>query len=286
MTIIKQGVTKIGEFWIKKTFPMTLDDDGEEHALAAMAYPAYVYPGYTWINYSVMSIPEMDPWATSECIIRGRHVNVPEGLPFSDNMTDLMEAVAPIDEAAADGDLEETGINVGITGRKTHELEGSERYTFVTRKHRFGLPNGAYPCNANAIRFTAFGKYEGHCSTKQMVDISQPHMIFMGALTEAANYSGNQSLAVYGDHDSFNDLYNSLVDLFKNEPTGHQSTDMLSDKLLSYQGSGFSTDDDSAQNQDASPDDIHDNADMFVRMKVTQRLDIYEPDDRSRVLAP
>lgn len=283
MTIIRKDVTKLGEFWMKKVFTGTLDDDGEEHALATLAFPGYTWPGYTWLKWSIMSVAEKDPWATSEFNMKGRHVNVPEALTFADDMQDLMEAHAPIDEAAADGSTTTTGDAVDITGWNTHVLEGSERYTFLDREYKFGLPNNAYPCNASKIRYTAFGSYKGHCSTKQMVDISQPHMIFIGGLTEQPENVTNQSYAVYGDHSDFGDLYTSLVDLYKGNSSGDQSTDMVDAALLAYQGQGYSIDDAS---ETADPAAINDDADLFVKLEVTCRVDIYEPDTRSRVLAP
>lgn len=284
MTIIKKDVNKLGEFWIKKLFSGTLDDDGEEHALAALSFPAYTWPGYLWLKWSVMSIAEMMPWTTSEFIMKGRHVNVPEGLTFADNMTDLMEQYAPIDEAAADGSTTTTADAVDVTGWSTHLLEGSKAYTFLDREYKFGLPDNAYPCAASRIRYTAFGKYAGHCGTSQMVNVAEPHMIFIGGLTEMPGpQTTNQSYSVYGDHTDFGDLYTSLVDLYKGDASGDQSSDMIDAALLAYQGQGFSIDDAS---ETASPDDIPDDADLYTRLEVTCRLDVYEPDTRSRVLAP
>lgn len=283
MTIIKKDVSKIGEFWIKKTFTGTIDDDGEEVCHAALAFPAYTWPGYTWIKWSIMSVAEKDPWATAEYSMKGRHVNVPEGLAFADNMRDLMEAHAPIDEAAAGGSTTTTGTAVEISGYETHALEGSKGYTFLEREYKFGLPNNAYPCNVNKVRYTAFGSYKGHCSTPAMVDVAAPHMIFIGGLTEGAGVNANESLAVYGDHSDFGDIYTSLVDLYKGNASGDQSTDMLDSALLKYQGSGFSNDDAS---ETADPGDTIDDTDLYIKMDITCRMDVYEPDTRSRVLAP
>lgn len=286
MTVIRQGVNKVGEFWIKKTFQITLDDDGQEHPIAVLAFPAYTFPGYTWLNWSIIGASEMNPWASSEMVMNGRHVNVPEGLTFADNMQDLMELYAPIDEASAGGSTTVTQTNVAITGQKTHILEGSKAYTFLDREYKFGLASNAYPTNASKIRYHASGQYAGHCKVSKMVDINQPSMIFIGGLTEAQAVQSDQSTAVYGDHTDFGDLYNSLMYLYKGTPVGDQSSDMMDTALLNYQGAGFYLEDGADAEDNDNAEQISNDDDLFIKMDVTCRMDVYEPKDRSSVLAP
>ncbi len=287
MTIIRKEVDKVGEFYQKKLFINALDDGGYEDCIAALAFPAYTWPGYVWINWQIMSFAEKEPWTTSEFTMRGRHVNVPEGLTFADDMQDIMEAHAPRTSAAAAGGTTATATNVGITGQEVHELEGSERYTFLNRDVKFGLPNNAYPCNANKIRYTNFGSYKGNCKTSNMVDIAEPHMIFIGGLTEAPANTTNQSLSVYGDHTDFGDLYTSLVDLMTKVQSGDQSTSMIDSALLDFQGSGFTKDTSGEMDLSNAANGLPtDDSDLIIRMNVTCRLDVYEPASRRRVLAP
>lgn len=291
MSIIKRNVSKLGEFWIKKTFPMTLDDDGEEHPLAALAFPEYTWPGYLWCKWSVMSVAEKSPWSTAEFNMKARHVNVPQNLSFADNMQALMETHAPIDESAAINPSGTTAADVDITGGE-HAMHCMNN-TFFERQYKFGLPNNAYPCNANAIRYTAFGSYKGNVKTPSMVDVCMPSMIFIGGLTNSAYTTTNQSLSVYGDHSDFGNIYESLVDaITRTRTTENQQLGAFIDGaagaspsagLAPYQSIGFSTDDAS---EEADPATINDNADLMIKLDVTCRLDVYEADYRSRLLAP
>jgi len=298
MSIIRKGVQPQPKtFWMKKKFAFSLDNDGGEHCLAAVGFPAYTYPSRVWLHWEFFGFNALDPWATSELIMKGRHVNVPEGLSFADNATTLMNTYAPVDESAADGSVV-ANANTDLTGEE-HPLIGAKRYTFLDYDYTLGMATGkAYNCNANAIRYFCQGRYDGNLGFKgkDMVTIDDPHMMFIGALTNAPYTETDESNAMFGNgHNNFQDMRASLVDYFEQHQTTGGSPDPVAyganmdTALVSYQSYGYETHDASEGDIDASGEpnaEVFKDDDLVGHINMTVELKVYEPDFRNVLLAP
>ena len=124
MTIIRQGVNKLGSYTLKKVFTKiyNADEDGSaaEQCIAAVHIPAYVHPGYIWMDIDVTGVGGMAPQKFQEMAIRGSIGNAPQfyqGDDAGDDWDAIMNNYMPSDPDQI-GDFGGTSEDVGITGRE------------------------------------------------------------------------------------------------------------------------------------------------------------------------
>lgn len=277
MSIIKKGVEKIGSYSIKKVYEKTLDNSSDvEQCIIHLAIPAYAHIGYiSSLSFEIVGGSEMDPQNYTECAVRGSIIEqMPSGTPgnfTSDDWDAIMEDAAPIDpdQITAHGD----STDVDITGG---EHVAANQHEFFRRTYTLGLPNNAYPTNANKIRYKAAGRYKGHARTGQMLGISNPKQLFVGALSSVPDVESDKSNSAAGGYSDMLTLYQALMDNLpvNSETTSPTQGEAMAAGIEDYLYHGFRHD------TLAATDSLH------IRMYLSARLDIYQPTGARYVPAP
>lgn len=278
MTIIRKGVSKIGTAWSKKVDTVDVPADGAEALVYCMIIPPYVWPGQMWLNWDAIDIStsgnETDPWAHGEFNMFGRFVNIPASLRMADFDSDaeilqLVETYAPIDEdqilaIETDADL------VGITGQTDAVMPPQMKQTlFFERQYQLNLASNAYPTNSNKIRYYINGNWRGDVRTDAMVDVTQPKLLCISAVSSAALSSEYPHYAATGALE-IEDIYEKLVVNIPGHDTvpPYVTNDTLDANLQIWLQQGHSQVTQSLTNHAEL---------MRTYVKSTLRLDIYQP---------
>lgn len=281
MSIIRKGVTKLGSYSMKKVYTKTLtaDEDGEvsESALAVVTIPQYCHLGYLWLDIDVVGQKTaIDPHKFMEFAIRGSVADVrldaDEG-SIGENWETIMKYNMPADPDAATNPGAVAAEDMGITGREHVADYGHE---FFRRECILGLPNYAYPSNAEGITYKAHFKYKGHARTKNMTNIGTPKVLAIGALATVPDMVTDKGDSQSGGYTDMLTFYEALRD---NIPAvggeGSVTTgDALPASLENYLYKGL------------QHDDFTDAHDLNVRMYLTARIDVYEPQHARYTPAP
>lgn len=287
MTVIRKGVDKIGSYTMKKVFTKTVtaDDDGSmvEQCVAMIALPQYTHPGYVWCDIDVVGAKTgHDPEHFMEMAVRGSMANVPPAFDigtWGDDWDATMEYVVPIDPTNFDTGTDDA-TDVGITGRE-HRYDGG--HEFFRREQLLGLPNTAYPSDAETMTYKTHFKYKGHARTPLACAVEAPKWMFFGVtattpnLLDNSSSGANRSKVAFGDYTDNEAHYQALIDNLPHVGSASPTlgdTDGFPAALENYLYHGY------AHDVMADADDLH------IRMYLTLRLDVYTPQRANYVPSP
>lgn len=287
MTVIRRGAEKLGSYTMKKVFTQTIPADqnaeNNEQCLALVHFPHYTHPGYVWCDIDVVGHKEgHEPEHFMELAIRGSLTQTPmfwDTNYQTDNWETKMQYSAPTDPDTFDAGGVAT--DVGITGREHRVPAGHE---FFRREQMLGLPNTAYPSDAEKMTYKTHFKYKGHARTPAACAIEYPKMMSFGViatipnLLDGASNNDNNSLVDSGNYTDNEAHYQALVDNLpskNNAPPTLGDSDALPGDLEAYLYHGLRHGTESAVADD-----------LYIRMYLTVRLDVYSPKHGSYVPSP
>lgn len=287
MTIIRQGVNKIGTAWSRKVNTQTIPDNGNGVIVHAQIFPPYVWPGQFWANWSVID-PSSDgvhPKLSAECNMYIQMGEIKDDVATSDYDTEaevlqLANEFIPLDEVFLNESNPDGSTDVGVefTGYGDAAIPPAYARTLVKRyNYSMGIGQNAYPTNANFIRYHFKGKYSGHLKTKEMLDIAKPRLLVIRANTQIPDNSGTESDGISGGLSMAN-LYDTLVDNIPGRNVDTVNVDAgneLNSNLHSYLNKGMSNDE--------TLSNFFDSQELQVTNYCTTRLDIYEPAPRGHI---
>lgn len=288
MTIIRKGVNKIGTAWSKKINAVDITADGAEVIIHAQIIPMYVYPGQIWCSWTAVDTSaagsEVDPWVQGEYKIYGRFVNIDSAdrlASWNSSTAEILEYVninAPIDEDQIISDTA-SATDVGVTGATDAVMPAQfKRSLFLDREYNMSLSENSYPTNANKIRFAVKGNYRGDVRTSNFVDVSQPKLLVISAMSSTAEVSQNESQVLSGGLE-IEALYEALVANIpgRNDTTSYVTDDVMNANLAFWLTHGYSEDIEGT---------VFAGKVMRTVMRVTTRMDVYEPAPRNVILSP
>jgi hypothetical protein len=278
MSIIKKGVNKIGTYYIKKCFTRTLGEAGAEEVLAAFIFPEYTHPGYMWVDYAFAGNADVDPQEFAEAYISGRMGAMARNHDISSMsdsyMLDLAELYLPYDQDSVSS-ITATATDVGITGGE-FAMPAGKNLEFYRRDFKLGLGHSAYPSAAGAIRYAGAGKWKGDVRTKTFAPIDQPKLLQFLGTSSVPSMGNNWATIMAGGNSTTIALYEELVSNIpsRNEPRPYATSQALTSGIEDFIKTGYAA------------DTMTDSETIHCRMYVSIRLDIYEPEPGSTIVAP
>lgn len=282
MTVVRKGVSPVGHYTVEKQLEGQIAADGVEDAMFVFAIPQYCHIGYiNKLHIAAVGASEQDPAQSQEMVIKARTLalSAQHTQPLTgDDWDDYMEDTLSVDPAQVTGHGDQS--NIGITGG-TPVADMAKGMIWLDRYYDMRLGKNAYPTNASKIRYNVECNYKGHARTPSMLDITRPKWLVIGGVVNQPVFTSDKHDAAGGGYTSFEALYEALLDNIPTrsgtdpEALGDTLPNSGSTNLKAYLHQGVQLTDVSGDN-DA----------MNWTMKLSMRLDIYEPAPGNYVAAP
>lgn len=269
-----KGYDWIGTYYPKKKFEVKITDN-VENPLAGLCIPMNALLSSVWVRCTMWGVGNSNPEDELEYFVSGRIGNIPTDLDTNHaSDVDLDKLVGhylpmQIDEQGGEDPDSDTDEELELSGH-VERSDHAKAMEWLHREDALRYPKSAVVLSENTVRF-----HTDWSSKKDSIpfhDVLSPQIMALTMRSDVGVSTNDWEDVIFGGAADINTLSNTLVDNLEPGKDGVMgSYDAASNTVLTnWLSLGYNE----------GSEDYEDNEQLYVKVKMTCKVDMYIPKSR------